>query len=83
MPIVWGLANPKIGEREVTEALFRYDNHLIRTGQVIVADKGFSGRTVAGIYSRVASRLLTLAAGIWHNWLIGAPIKRSLIAYDH
>lgn len=22
MPIVWGLANPKIGEREVTEALF-------------------------------------------------------------
>jgi len=20
---------------------------------------------------------------IWHNWLIGAPVKRSLIAYDH
>ncbi|MET4781823.1 hypothetical protein ABIB56_003136, partial [Glaciihabitans sp. UYNi722] len=24
-----------------------------------------------------------LAAGIWHNWLIGAHHKRSLIAYDH
>ena len=43
MPIVWGLANPKIGEREVTEALFRHDQHLIRPGQVIVADKGFAG----------------------------------------
>jgi hypothetical protein len=31
----------------------------------------------------LAARLLTLAAGSWHNWLIGAPIKRSLIAYDH
>ena len=20
---------------------------------------------------------------IWHNWMIGAPVKRSLIAYDH
>ena len=138
MPIVWGLANPKIGEREVTEALFRHDRHLIRQGQVIVADKGFAGvdfeafitddlgatlirpdrkdekprfgklggirqwvesvfdtmkgqltledhggRTIPGVYSRIAARLLALAAGIWHNWLIGAPIKRSLIAYDH
>ncbi|MDR7083863.1 hypothetical protein J2X01_004216, partial [Arthrobacter ginsengisoli] len=24
-----------------------------------------------------------LAAGIWHNWRINAPRKRSLIAYDH
>ena len=22
-------------------------------------------------------------AAIWHNWLIGAPVKRSLIAYHH
>ncbi len=36
-----------------------------------------------GVYSRVAARLLALAAGIWHNWLIGVPGKRSLIAYDH
>ncbi|MGB3373962.1 MAG: IS982 family transposase, partial [Microbacterium sp.] len=33
--------------------------------------------------SRVAARLLALAAGIWHNWLTGARAKRSLIAYDH
>ena len=40
MPIVWGLANPKLGEREVTRAILERDHHLIRTGQVILADKG-------------------------------------------
>jgi hypothetical protein len=32
---------------------------------------------------RVAQRLLALTASIWHNWLIDAPNKRSLVAYDH
>jgi hypothetical protein len=41
------------------------------------------GRTLAGVYVRVAQRLLALAAGIWWNWQIGAPDKRSLLAYDH
>ncbi|MET3768808.1 hypothetical protein ABIB15_001492 [Marisediminicola sp. UYEF4] len=50
-------------------------------GQHTLEDHG--GRTIPGVYSRVAGRLLALAAGIWHNWLIGAPKKRSLIAYDH
>jgi hypothetical protein len=27
-----------------------------------------------------ARQLLALNACIWHNWLIGAPVKRSLIA---
>jgi hypothetical protein len=27
--------------------------------------------------------LLALNKGIWHNWTIGAPVKQSLIAYDH
>jgi len=27
--------------------------------------------------------MLALNACTWHNWLIGAPVKRSLIAYDH
>jgi hypothetical protein len=31
----------------------------------------------------VAQRLLALNACIWHNWLTGAPVKWSLIAYDH
>jgi hypothetical protein len=41
------------------------------------------GRTPAGIFTRIAQRLLALAACIWHNWRIGASDKRSLIAYDH
>jgi Transposase DDE domain len=140
MPVVWGLANPKLGEREVTQALLEADSdhQLIRAGDVILGDKGFAGaqfeaflrdelgvalirpdrkdeparfgklarvrqwiesifdtakgqlalerqggRILAGVYARVAARLLALAAAIWHNWRIGAPVKRSLIAYDH
>ena len=138
MPIIWGLANPKIGEREVTQALLEREPHLVRTGQIILGDKGFAGRefesfvrdelgarllrpdrrneatrhgklarvrqwieaifdtlkgqltleehggrTLTGVYARVAARLLALATAIWHNWRINAPIKRSLIAYDH
>lgn len=41
------------------------------------------GRTIAGVRARVAAKLLALAAGIWHNWPIDAPDKRSLTAYDH
>lgn len=138
MPIIWGLANPKIGEREVTRALLEHDHQLIRAGQVIVGDKGFAGkefeafitddlgahlvrpdrrnepqrfgkiahirqwieaifdtlkgqlgleehggRTLSGVYARVAARLLAMSTAIWHNWKTEAPIKRSLIAYDH
>lgn len=138
MPVIWGLANPKIGEREVTEALIRHDHRLVRPGQTILADKGFAGkdfesfiseeaaailirpdrkgeakrfgklggtrqwiesvfdtikgqltleehagRCIAGVYARVGSRLLALAAGIWHNWHLNLPNKRSLTAYDH
>jgi hypothetical protein len=41
------------------------------------------GRVPAGLWARIIQRLLALNAVIWHNWLIGAPVKRSLIAYDH
>jgi len=138
MPVIWGLANPKLGEREVMAALLEADHHLVRSGQVLLGDKGFAGhdfetfitdklgahfarpdrkneparfgnlarvrqwieaifdtlkgqldleahggRTLAGVYTRVAQRLLALTCAIWHNWTIGAPTKRSLIAYDH
>ncbi|MDT2005251.1 IS982 family transposase [Rhodococcus opacus] len=137
MPIMWCLANPKLGEREVVTALLERDHHLIRSGQVLLADKGFSGaqfaattaamglqllrpdrkdetykngnlggvrqwiesvnhtlkgqlgleehggRTTHGVFARVAQRVLAMAAGIWHNWNIGATAKRSFIAYDH
>lgn len=138
MPIVWGLAHPKLGEREVAAALLACDHALVRDGQVILGDKGFAGaefeafvakhlgawlvrpdrrgeparfgslgrvrqwveavfdtlkgqldleahggRTPVGVFARVAQRLLALTAAIWHNWILGAPVKRSLIAYDH
>jgi len=138
MPVIWGLANPKLGEREVTQALLTNDHRLIRAGQVILGDKGFAGRdferfitddlgatlvrpdrkdekprfgrlggirqwiesvfdtlkgqlglehhggrTLEGVYARVASKLLALAAGIWHNWQTNTRRKRSLTAYDH
>jgi hypothetical protein len=137
MPIMWCLANPKLGEREVLAALLQHNHHLIRDRQVLLADKGFAGaafkqltdalglrllrpdrkdetyrngnlggvrqwiesvnqslkgqldledhggRTPQGVFTRVAQRLLALAAGIWHNWTTGATAKRSLIAYDH
>jgi len=41
------------------------------------------GRVPAGLWTRIVQRLLALNAAIWHNWAIGAPVKRSLIAYDH
>jgi hypothetical protein len=39
--------------------------------------------SVQGVWVRVAQRLLALAAGVWFNWQLGAPVKRSLVAYDH
>jgi hypothetical protein len=39
--------------------------------------------TIQGVWVRVAQRLLALAAGVWFNWQLGAPVKRSLVAYDH
>lgn len=40
------------------------------------------GRTIEGVFARLAQRLLALAAGVWHNWEIGEP-GRGLTAYDH
>jgi hypothetical protein len=40
------------------------------------------GRTVEGVWIRVLAKVLALTAVIWHNDHTGAPIKRSLIAYD-
>ena len=41
------------------------------------------GRAPTGLWARTIQRLLALNAVIWFNWQIGAPVKRSLIAYDH
>lgn len=44
MPVIWGLASPKVGEREALVAMLRHDHHLVADGQVIIGDKGFAGR---------------------------------------
>ncbi len=41
------------------------------------------GKTIAGVCTRVAQRVLALTAAIWHNDRIAAPVLRSLTAYDH
>jgi hypothetical protein len=41
------------------------------------------GRSLTGVTTRVAQRLLALTAAIWHNRGTGQPVTRSLIAYDH
>jgi hypothetical protein len=50
-------------------------------GQLDLEQHG--GRTFEGVAIRVAQRILAMAAGIWHNNKVGAPVTRSLIAYDH
>jgi DDE family transposase len=39
-------------------------------------------RVPDGVWARVCLRVLTLAAGCWHNWLIGEP-GRGFTTYDH
>lgn len=41
------------------------------------------GKTPTGVVTRVAQRILALTAVIWHNDRAGAPVLRSLTAYDH
>jgi hypothetical protein len=49
-------------------------------GQLSLEQHG--ARTVAGVFVRVAQRLLALAAVPWFNWRIGQP-GRHLTPYDH
>ena len=41
------------------------------------------GRSIEGVATRIAQRLLAETAAIWHNHATGQPVTRSLIAYDH
>jgi hypothetical protein len=45
--------------------------------------EGHGAHTIHGAWVRVAQRPLALAATVWFNWQLNAPIKRSLVAYDH
>ncbi|XHM61980.1 transposase [Streptomyces iranensis] len=46
MPILWALANPKLDEREVLQAMLDVDEDLVadRPGLLIIADKGFASK---------------------------------------
>ena len=50
-------------------------------GQLDLEQHG--GHTPSGVIVRIWQRVLALTAAIWHNDKIGAPVKRSLTAYDH
>lgn len=73
--------------RCVAEQFFKPLRQIIESindtlkGQLDLEHHG--GRTVAGVCTRIAQRILALTAAIWHNDTIGATIKRSLTAYDH
>jgi hypothetical protein len=47
MPILWALADPKIGERDVLAAMLALDADLIadRPGLLLITDKGFASHT--------------------------------------
>jgi Transposase DDE domain len=46
MPMLWALADPKLGEREVLAAMLEVDAELIkdRPGLLLIADKGFASQ---------------------------------------
>jgi hypothetical protein len=46
MPVLWALADPKIGEREVLAAMLDVESQLAadRPGLILITDKGFAGR---------------------------------------
>ena len=59
----------------------RLDQLVTTKGQLDLERHG--GHTGNGVAVRVLQRILALTAVIWHNDQIGAPVKRSLIPYDH
>jgi hypothetical protein len=76
------------GEQERTGAhLFKPLRQTIESinqtfkGQLDLEQHG--GHTPTGVMVRILQRILALTAAIWHNDHTGAPIHRSLTAYDH
>lgn len=55
---------------------------IIETTKGQLSLERHGARTLDGIIARIAQRLLALAAGCMHNWLIGQP-GRHFTAYDH
>jgi hypothetical protein len=85
MPIMWCLANPKLGEREVVAALLDANHHLIRGGRCCWPTRAWRARRSNGIPNACSSGPAPVGHGRGHlnNWLTSVASKRSLIAYDH
>jgi hypothetical protein len=60
MPILWALADPKIGEREVLAAMLDVEPDLAATrpGLIMITDKGFAGRAAEADLARQHITLL-------------------------
>ena len=60
MPVLWALADPKIGERDVLAAMLDVEPQLAtaRPGLTLITDKGFAGReTEADLAARGITQL--------------------------
>lgn len=74
-------------KRRKGESLLKSVRQLIESvndtlkGQLDLEQHG--GRTFEGVAARVAQRILAMAAAVWHNHKAGAPVLRSLTAFDH
>lgn len=55
---------------------------IIDTSKGQLSLERLGAHTIEGVWARVCQRILTLAAGVWHNWQIGQP-GRCFTAYDH
>ena len=60
LPVLWALASPGIGEREVLEAMLEVDAELVRErqGLLLITDKGFASRTLEASLSADGITLL-------------------------
>lgn len=60
MPILWALADPKIGEREVLAAMLEVGADLVRErpGLLLISDKGFASKTFERSLSEQGMTLL-------------------------
>ena len=58
LPVAWCLASPRLGEREVVQALLDHERGRLRPGLVILGDKGFAGREFDEFVAAHGARLL-------------------------
>jgi hypothetical protein len=80
---MWALADAKIGEREVVEAMLDHEAHLIdqRPGLLLITDKGFASNRFEQDLAEHGVMLLRPSRKN-EKTRPGQPVTRSLIAYD-